>query len=59
MRCLSAFVLTLALHGAQARHYPAKRQQGPVDPKTVKDCTFYDEAIDETYGCDSAGPSAL
>ncbi|KAK2746093.1 hypothetical protein FQN57_003433 [Myotisia sp. PD_48] len=49
MRCLSALVLSLALHGAQARH--AKRQQGPVDPETVKDCTFYDEAIDESYDC--------
>ena len=27
------------------------RQSGPVDPGTIKDCTFWDTAINETYTC--------
>lgn len=28
-----------------------KRQDGPVDPSTAKDCTYFDTAIDKTYTC--------
>ncbi|KAK1751128.1 hypothetical protein QBC47DRAFT_417548 [Echria macrotheca] len=29
----------------------SRRQLGPIDPSTDKDCTFYAEAIDKTYTC--------
>ncbi|KAK2742841.1 hypothetical protein FQN57_005132, partial [Myotisia sp. PD_48] len=28
-----------------------KRQEGPVDPGTIPDCTWYDTALDSTYNC--------
>ncbi|KAF2731444.1 hypothetical protein EJ04DRAFT_394902, partial [Polyplosphaeria fusca] len=29
-----------------------KRQDGPVDPGTAPDCTYFDTALDATYTCD-------
>jgi hypothetical protein len=28
-----------------------KRQSGPVEPDTDKDCTYYDDALDSSYNC--------
>lgn len=27
------------------------RQSGPVDPGTIKDCTYWETAVDATYTC--------
>ncbi|KAK3315448.1 hypothetical protein B0H66DRAFT_536321 [Apodospora peruviana] len=44
--------LTWLISAATAFKLPSvKRQDGPVDPTTAKDCTYFDTALDKTYTC--------
>jgi hypothetical protein len=44
------FSLLLALSTSAAARV-IKRQSGPVEPDTDKDCTYYDDALDSSYDC--------
>ncbi|GIJ81614.1 hypothetical protein Asppvi_000113 [Aspergillus pseudoviridinutans] len=42
---------SLLLGAALANPHLSRRQDGPVDPGTATDCTWYDTALDKTYTC--------
>ena len=49
---LQAFLpYSLLLGTALAGSHLSRRQDGPVDPGTAADCTWYDTARDKTYTC--------
>ncbi|RHZ63585.1 LysM peptidoglycan-binding domain-containing protein [Aspergillus thermomutatus] len=43
---------SLLLVAALASPRLTRRQDGPVDPGTAADCTWYDTALDKTYTCE-------
>ncbi|GIK02896.1 hypothetical protein Aspvir_006959 [Aspergillus viridinutans] len=42
---------SLVLGAALASPHLSRRQDGPVDPGTAADCTYYDTALDSSYTC--------
>lgn len=47
-------LIGVSLIAAAALAHPQieRRQEGPVNPSTSADCTWYDTANDKTYNCD-------
>jgi hypothetical protein len=43
---------SLLVGAALANPHLYRRQDGPVDPGTASDCTYYDTALDSTYTCE-------
>jgi hypothetical protein len=50
-----ALLLYAAAAGAAASREPGRtrvrRQQGPVDPGTAPDCTYWETALDSSFTC--------
>jgi hypothetical protein len=42
---------SLLLGAALSSPGVSRRQDGPVDPGTAADCTYYDTALDSSYTC--------
>lgn len=47
-------ILTIPLLATATLGRPqlTRRQDGPVDPSTASDCTWYDTAVDKSYDCE-------
>jgi hypothetical protein len=49
---LQIFTIPLLATATLGRPQVTRRQDGPVDPSTASDCTWYDTVTDKSEDCD-------
>ncbi|KAF2012853.1 carbohydrate-binding module family 50 protein [Aaosphaeria arxii CBS 175.79] len=51
LRFTVVWLLAVTSTARSLKRSNSRRQEGPVDPDTAKDCTYYDTALDSSFTC--------